>query len=155
MSRFAAVFCLCTAALFAQPPAQLNDLTAFLELSPEQASRLQQVYQARQQTLRQLWDEINANERRLQNLLNSRTPDALAAGNLLIAIQGARRQIKDQLTHDLACSILTAAQRRKLATLETAMRLRPALDQAIMAGLIEQSSYPAAIPPVPVSLSER
>lgn len=137
-----AVLFVCAGALFAQaaplPPVRLGDLTSYLGLSEQQAARLQQVYQARQQVLHQLWDQISARQRELDELLNSAAPDAVTAGNLMIEIQSAPRQIRDTLTHEAARSVLNDQQRRKLAALETALRLRPALDQAIQTGLIEQ-----------------
>jgi len=148
MLRRVSVLFLCAGALPGQtppavPPVELADLTSYLGLSDQQPSRLQQVYQARQQALHQLWDQISTKQRELDSLLNSGAPDALAAGNLLIEIQTARHQIRDKLTHDAARAVLTDAQKQKLAALETAMRLRPALDQAVMTGLIEQYSRPS------------
>jgi len=150
------MFFLCWAACRAEapvsvPPVELTELKAYLGLSDRQATQLQQVYQARSLTVRQLWNEISEKQQELNELLNSAAPDPLLVGHLMIAVQDARRQIGDKSSHDAALNVLSDPQKRKLADLETALALRPALDQAVISGLIEQRPHGAMIPPLTVA----
>ncbi len=143
-------FCQQTATI---PPVQLGGLTTYLSLSEQQVGQLQRIYQVRTQTMRQLWDRISEKQRALNALLESAAPDPAAVGSLMIDVQNARRQIGDQSSHDAARKLLSGSQRKKLADLEETLRLRPALDQAVMTGLIEQRSYAPMIPPLTVANS--
>jgi uncharacterized protein YoxC len=157
MIRSIAIFLLGCWSAFAQAPSapQIADLTAYLGLSEQQASGLQRIYQARSQAVRQLWEQINQKQQQLNEVLNSAAPDAVTVGDLMIEIQSARRLIGDRASHEAARQVLNAAQRVKLAQLETALRLRAAIDQAVMTGLIEAQLTGVMIPPLTVKPAEQ
>lgn len=138
------------AATFAQPPAGLprtpdvSSLKTYLALTDAQVNTLQQARQSEMTALRSVFEEIQTKETALRNLLNTNTTDAAAVGRLVLDVQAARKKVEStQATYRTqAVNTLTAEQKTKLAALETAMKLRDEIQQAVMLNLLEPEAGP-------------
>lgn len=139
------------AAAFAQPPAgsmprtpDVSSLKTYLSLTDAQVNTLQQARQSEMTALRSVFEEIQTKETALRNLLNTNTTDAAAVGRLVLDIQTARKKVEStQATYRTqAVNTLTADQKTKLTALDTAMKLRDEIQQAVMLNLLQPEEGP-------------
>lgn len=123
----------------------LDDLKAALNLTDEQVEKLQKIQAGRLGASRQLWEDISQKQRKLNDMVNSGSSDASAVGNLMIEIHKLQKQSNpnDPSYHERAMAVLTPEQRTKLKTLEDAVRLRSAIDQAVGMNLLVPETIPA------------
>ncbi len=139
------------AVAMAQPPAgspprtpDVSSVKAYLNLTDAQISTLQTLRQNEMTALRSVFEEIQAKETALRNLLNTNTTDAAAVGRLVLDIQTARKKIESTQAsyRTQAVNTLTPDQKTKLAALDTAMRLRDEIQQAMALNLLEPEAGP-------------
>ncbi|MDP2997779.1 MAG: periplasmic heavy metal sensor [Bryobacterales bacterium] len=122
-----------------QPPAPaVNAVKEALNLTDGQLTQLRQVQQNRIQANRQLQDQIAERQRTLDQTLRQSAPDAVTVGNLVLDANKLRKQIRinDETYRGMAANVLTADQKKKLQDLENALKLRPAIEQALGLGLL-------------------
>ena len=140
------ILLLAAAAAFAQPPGggiprtpDVSSVKTYLNLSDAQVNTLQQLRQTEMTALRSVFDEIQTKETALRNLLNTNTTDAAAVGRLMLDIQASRKKIEstEATYRTQAVNTLTADQRTKLAALDTAMKLRDEIQQAVVLNLLQ------------------
>ena len=119
------------------PPA-VNAVKEALNLTDGQLTQLRQVQQNRIQANRQLMDQIAERQRTLAQTLLQTAPDAATVGNLLLDANKLRKQIQtnDETYRGMAANVLTADQKKKLQDLDNALKLRPAIEQAMALGLL-------------------
>ncbi len=134
--------CALAATLLAQGPMQpgqtpVNDLKQALGLSDAQVNQLREIQ--RQQPNRDLFAQIAERQRTLDKLLSEGSRDALTLGNVLVDMQNLRAQVKqnNERMRQQALAVLTPDQMKNLAKLEEAVKLRPAIEQAYIYGLLE------------------
>ncbi len=119
------------------PPA-VNAVKEALNLTDGQLTQLRTLQQNRIQANRQLQDQIAERQRTLAQTLQQSAPDAVTVGNLLLDANKLRKQIQtnDETYRGMAANVLTADQKKKLQDLENALKLRPAIEQAMALGLL-------------------
>jgi len=145
MKKLLAVLLLSGAVLVAQQtspttPAgpSFQAIKDFLGLTDQQVQSLLQLRQDEAQAARQLHEQIRTLEQQLQQKIEAGGP-ANEIGNLVLQIANLRNQLRnlhDQY-QDKALALLTADQQAKLAQLEEAAQLAPAIAQARALGLLK------------------
>jgi len=127
------------AILMAQPQApNVNDLKTFLGLTDAQVTQLRELRQQERQALRSVVQQVAEKHRALREALQAGSTDATALGQLLVDIQNLRKQIQstNENFRSQALALLTADQKAKLAQLEAAAKLAPAIRQAAALNLL-------------------
>ncbi len=127
------------AILMAQPQApDVSDLKTFLGLTDTQVTQLRELRQQERQALRSVVQQVAEKHRALREALQAGSTDATALGRLLVDIQNLRRQIQttDESFRSQALALLRADQKAKLAQLEAAAKLAPAIRQATALNLL-------------------
>ncbi|MBI1896781.1 MAG: hypothetical protein HYZ57_13460 [Acidobacteria bacterium] len=116
----------------------LNDLKAALGLSDQQVEGLIGLQRERQQANRSAFLQIAERQNTLSQLL-SPSADPAALGRVLIDMENLKLQVRqnDERYEQLSRDVLTADQKTKLKTLEDALKLQPAIGQAVALQLIE------------------
>src|SRR5512140_1091929 len=119
------------------PPA-VSALKEALNRTDGQLTQRRQVQQNRIQANRQLQEQIAERQQTLAQTLRQSAPDAVTVGNLLLDANKLRKQIQgnDETYRGTAANVLTADQKKKLQDLENALKLRPAIEQALALGLL-------------------
>jgi len=132
-------------------PPPVDELKAYLNLTDSQIQSIQQVQQQALSSQQTVFTQIRDKHQALRDLLEKGTSDAAAVGKLILDIRALQKQIEQAMTasRSQAVSFLTADQKTKLAALEQAAKLRPAIEQATRLGLLEA---PAPGPGVPGGL---
>jgi Spy/CpxP family protein refolding chaperone len=127
-----------------------DELKSVLNLTDQQITQLKQLQQERTQATQAAYQQIAQKQKALNDLLSSGSTDAMAIGRLEIEIQNTRKQAPPggASVRDQALAVLTADQKAKLATLQEALKLRTAADQAVGLNLLD---YPQMQPrPLPM-----
>ncbi len=132
-----------SAAMLAQTPPAMNgqgssDIQAYLGLTDAQITQLQQLRANTAQTLRPIFQQIQAKETALRQALSAPGVNAATVGQMLLDIQALRPQITQaqQSLNQQAVALLTADQKTKLQTLVTAQQLEPDVRGAVGLGLL-------------------
>ena len=125
-----------------QPPAA--EVKAALGLTDQQVSQLTQVQRDRMQAQRPTFERIGEKQKSLNEMLEKGGADPTAVGRLILDIQDLRKQApeNDKRYREQALQILTPEQKTKLKSLEDALKLRPAADQAIGLNLLQPPAGP-------------
>jgi len=120
-------------------PPPLDELKAYLNLTDSQIQSLQQIRQQAITSQQTVFAQIQSKQQALHDLLEKGTSDALAVGKLMLDIRALQKQIEQAMTasRTQAVNSLTTEQKTKLAALEQAAKLRPAIEQATLLGLLE------------------
>jgi Spy/CpxP family protein refolding chaperone len=151
MMRFRFVFplafagaCLAQIGRPAGAPAGPQALQSFLGLTDQQMTQLRQLQQQRLQAERPTMQQINAKQQELNQLLATSGADPAAVGRLVIEIANLRQSLPQagQGLQEQAIAVLTPDQKAKLAQLQDAQKLVPAINQAAALGLIERPAPP-------------
>jgi len=140
--------CLFTATLMAQPPfprseaAQAPTMDALklaLGLSNDQIAQLRQLRIDQLKAAKSILDQIRPLEKSLQDTLKAGGADPSSLGQKLIQIEALKTQLRggSDRCKSQALAVLTPDQGTKLKGLEDAMKLQPAIGQAIGLGLLE------------------
>lgn len=120
------------------PPAATDQIRAYLNLQDSQIQALVQLQQQQRQAAQSLLSELAAKQQTLRDQLDRGSSDAAALGKLLLETEALRKRLNDIHTsyRTQAVSLLTPEQKTKLAALEQALKLEPALRQALALGLL-------------------
>ena len=139
--------------MLAQPGTQPgnNAAPAFMEvkaalgLTDAQVTSLTLIRQAEQQAVQPIRTQMQTKQQALQTALTTGTT-ALAAGTALLEIEGLRKQVTTIETNarNQATGVLSADQRTKLAALDVAAKLQPAVGQAQALNLLVTAANTAA-----------
>jgi Spy/CpxP family protein refolding chaperone len=135
---------LAAAMLFAQtPPApRFSALQSYLGLSDTQVQQLQSIRQQVASSLASNFSLIRQKQQALDDLLKAGGADPATVGQLLLAIDGLRKQTDSALatarTQELA--LLTADQKAKLQTLGDAEKLQRSINEAVMLNLLDSQT---------------
>ncbi len=124
------------------PPA--DALKTYLNLQDAQIQTLQQIRRQQMQAAQSALSELAAKQKALRDQLEAGSTDAAALGKLLLEAEAARKRV--QQIHDAyraqAVGVLTAEQKTKLAALEQAQKLAPAIAEATALGLLNPPEMP-------------
>jgi Spy/CpxP family protein refolding chaperone len=128
----------------AGPPPGPQALQSFLGLTGQQMTQLRQLQQQRVQAERPVMQQINTKQQELNQLLATSGADPAAVGRLVIDIANLRQSLPQagQGLQEQALAVLTPDQKAKLAQLQDAQKLMPAINQAAALGLIERPAPP-------------
>ncbi len=133
------------AAAFAQPPHRMGGrpgepkaLAEYLGLSEDQVTRLRNMNRDAMKQAQPSRDQMREKARALRQAMDSANPDANAVGRATIEMQQLRRTERESMiqARQNALSVLTEEQRTKLAALENARKLQPAIGEAMMMHLL-------------------
>lgn len=117
---------------------RFEELKSALGLTDAQIEQLLQLQQDKRQASRPLFEQIGDKQRALGEALHAGSTDAAALGRFLIDIESLRRQTQTlaETFRTQALALLDSAQRAKLAALEEAAKLQPAIHQAAALDLL-------------------
>jgi len=134
---------LAATAVFAQPPGgyrmhgmsaqgKTTEVQSYLNLTDAQISTLQQLRQSEMAALKPIFQQIGPLRQSLHSQTQSSGADATAVGKLVLSIQNLEQQaapIRSSFQQQ-ALAVLTADQKTKLAALQGAAALMPAIHEA-------------------------
>jgi len=117
-----------------------------LGLTDDQVTRLQALQKERADANAASFQTQREKQKLLDDTLAAGGATAATLGQLLLDIQATRTAVQeiDKKYHTLALAVLTSDQTTRLATVEAALKLQPAAQQAIGLNLIEGSAAGAA-----------
>ena len=126
------------------PSPPVSEVKTYLSLSDSQIQALQQLRKQQADGNSPIFDQMHQKQQALQDAL-SKSKDAAVIGQAMLDIEGLRKQIQDndKRFHDLAVNSLTADQKTKLAKLEEAAKLDPAIQQATGLNLLTPPAGPS------------
>ncbi|MCL4794336.1 MAG: periplasmic heavy metal sensor [Bryobacteraceae bacterium] len=121
-----------------QPPAP-DALKTFLELTDAQVQQLVELRRSLPDTVKPFAEQIREKNQALREEMQKTNPDPAVVGKLMVEMKAIREQIHAEHAklNDQAKALLTDAQKAKLAELEAAQKLAPAIRQAVGFGLID------------------
>jgi Spy/CpxP family protein refolding chaperone len=126
----------------AQQQPSFTELKSALGLTDANIQAIQQAQQSVMTNVQTLMTSIQTKEQSLHDLLDKGTTDAAAVGKLMLDIALLQKQVKT--AHDsastAAVNLLSADQKTKLAALQNAANLMPAIQQAGALGLLQPPS---------------
>jgi Spy/CpxP family protein refolding chaperone len=137
-----------TTSLFAQGPAgarqvmmmqpKIDQAQSYLNLTDAQIQSLQQLRQSEKTALAPIMQQIAPLRQSLNTQLNSGSADAATVGKLMLSIQSLEQQMTTSRNslRDQAQAVLTADQKTRLAALQSAADLMPAIHQAMALNLL-------------------
>ncbi len=138
-----------------RPPGPLPSFDAiqeYLSLSDAQSAQWKQLMRSRAENNRARFQEMHTKRRQLDEMLRQGGSDAAAVGRLTLELESYRKQIRgaDDGFLKEAAALLDASQRAKLAALEEAAKLMPAVHEARRLGLLHGG--PEGFPDGPVPM---
>ena len=147
-----AILLACVLALgaFAQPPMRhpmaagqpptppTAEIKTYLGLTDAQLTSLQSIQQQERTAVHSIMSQLETKQQALETLLESGSADAASVGQTMLDIQSLRTSIKQtRATYQpQALAVLNADQKAKLATLQTAASLQPAIHEGEFLNLI-------------------
>jgi uncharacterized membrane protein len=119
-------------------PAPADALKAYLNLTDSQVQALQQIQQQDRQANRATMQKMRQTQASLDDLLQKGGADAATTGRMVLDIQEMQSSLKKSRSafNAQAANTLTPEQKTKLATLQGALQLMPAIHQASSFGLL-------------------
>lgn len=144
--RLIAITLLSTAVFAQGPPPRRHAMTAekttavqsYLNLTDAQISSLQQLRQSEMAALKPIFQQIGPLRQSLRTEEQASGADATAIGKLVLSIQTLEQQaapIRSSYQQQ-ALAVLTADQKTKLAALQSAAALMPAIHEALGLNLL-------------------
>ncbi|MDX1982694.1 MAG: periplasmic heavy metal sensor [Bryobacteraceae bacterium] len=134
----------------AQPPRppmapEPKALIEYLNLTGDQVSRLNAANREAMASMRPVHEQAREKERSIRQLMDAANPDATAVGRAMIEARQLRQKAGQAMTQarETALGVLTAEQRTKLAALEQAAQLQPAIGDAMRFHLLAPPREPA------------
>lgn len=120
------------------PVVQFTELKSYLNLTDAQVQQIQQAQKQTATDLQAIFTQVQDKQKALRALLDGGTTDAAAVGKLMLEINALHKQIQQAATtrQTTALSFLTGDQKTKLKSLEDALKLQPAIHQAMALGLL-------------------
>lgn len=114
------------------PPAP-DALKAFLGLTDAQVQQLTELRRSHPEAMKPYAEQLQTKAQALREEMLKANPDAAKVGQLMVEMKAIREQMRAERVklNDQAKALLTEAQKAKLAELEKAMELAPAIRQAI------------------------
>lgn len=111
---------------------QLDEIKSYLGLSDEQMQQFQTLRQSFHESVRAIMEDTRAKRQQLREEMARESPNPGIVGDLTVQLQQARKQMGEKRKEfgDQARNLLTEEQKTKLAALETARALLPAIRQA-------------------------
>lgn len=118
------------------PP--VDALKAYLNLTDSQVQALQQIHQQDRQANRVTIQKMRQTQANLDDLLQKGGADAATTGRMVLDIQEMQSSLKKTrgAFNAQAASTLTPEQKTKLAALQAALQLMPAIHEASSFGLL-------------------
>jgi len=118
---------------------KLDEIKSYLGLSEEQVQQFQAQRQSFHESIRTVMDDTRSKRQQLREEMERESPSPGIVGDLTVQIQQARKQIgeKQKEFSVQARNTLTEEQQAKLAALEAARLLLPAIRQAQGLQLLE------------------
>lgn len=149
------VVALAASALFAQGPggpgmhrmggpAKTTAVQSYLNLTDAQVSTLQQLHQSEMAALKPIFQQVGPLRDSLRTQEQSSDADAAAVGKLVLSIKTLEQQavpIRSSYQQQ-ALAVLTADQKTKLAALQSAAALMPAIHEATGLNLLTPPEGP-------------
>jgi Spy/CpxP family protein refolding chaperone len=119
-------------------PAPIVFVSNFLQLSDDQTQALITMIQTRDVALQPIAAKLHADQEALGKLVESSTPDATAAGTLLLQIHAEERQLAAAAQSAAASfeQVLTPEQRDRLQFVRQAAQIEPVLPAFRAVGLM-------------------
>lgn len=133
------------AAAFAQPPHRMGGrpgetkaLAEYLGLSDDQVTRLRNINRDAMKQAQPSRDQMREKARALRQAMDAANPDPAAVGRATIEMQQLRKTERESMNQvrQESLNVLTTEQRTKLAALENARKLQPAIGEAMMLHLL-------------------
>lgn len=120
-----------------QPPSP-DALKAYLGLSDTQVQQLIDLRRTPPAAVATLREQLQTKATALREEMQKTNPDPAKVGQLIVEMKAIREQIRAEhlKVNDQAKALLTAEQKTKLAALEAAQKLAPAIRQATGLGLL-------------------
>ena len=147
-------FALAATAVFAQGPGgfrghsmaaqKTTEVQSYLNLTDAQISSLQTLRQSERTALKPIMDQVGPLRESLHTQTQSTTADATAVGKTMLSIQALEQQaapIRASFQQQ-ALAVLTADQKTKLAALQSAAALMPAIHEATSLNLLTPPAGP-------------
>jgi Spy/CpxP family protein refolding chaperone len=125
-------------------PAQTTEVQSYLNLTDTQISTLQQLRQSERTALKPIFEQLGPMHESLRAQSQSSGADATSVGKLVLSIQSLEQQaapIRSSYQQQ-ALAVLTADQKTKLAALESAAALMPAIHEATGLNLLTPPKGP-------------
>lgn len=143
---------LAASALFAQGPpmhrmsehARTTEVQSYLNLTDAQISSLQQLHQSERAALKPIMEQMGPLHQSLRTQSQSGNADATAVGKTVLSIQSLEQQaapIRASFQQQ-ALAVLTPEQKTKLAALQGAAALMPAIHEATALNLLTPPNGP-------------
>ncbi|MBI4877114.1 MAG: periplasmic heavy metal sensor [Acidobacteria bacterium] len=128
------------------PQPKLDEVKAMLNLTDGQIVQIQAAQKQAMDKVSAVRTQLFEKSKALRDLRAKGSPDAAALGKLTQEIDALRKQIQDarEAGQKAAVNLLTGEQKAKLAALEAAAKLRPAIQEAMALGLLTPPDAPAA-----------
>ena len=139
---------LASTAVFAQPPGgfrphrmlaqKTTEVQSYLNLTAAQISSLQQLRQSEMAALKPIFQQAGPLRQSLRTQEQSSSADAAEVGKLVLSLRSLEQQaapIRSSFQQQ-ALAVLTADQKTKLAALESAAALMPAIHEATALNLL-------------------
>jgi hypothetical protein len=117
-------------------PAALKD---FLGLTDAQVTQLIEIRKSLPDVMKPFFEELRAKQTALREEMQKTNPDSAKVGALMVEMKAIRekaRAAREKLD-DQAKAVLTPDQKTKLAQLEAAQKLLPAIRQGVAFGLLD------------------
>jgi len=118
---------------------QVGQIKSYLGLSEEQIQQFQTLRQSFRESVRTIMEDTRAKRQQLREEMARESPSSAIVGDLTVQLRQARKQVgeKHKEFGEQARNLLTAEQKTKLAALEEAKALLPAIRQAQGLQLLE------------------
>lgn len=138
----------------AQPPRgpmpEPKALMEYLGLTSDQITRLNAANREQMTSMRPAFEQAREKQQALRLLMENANPDPAAVGRAVIEAHQLRTRAADSARQakETALAVLTADQRAKLAELEKAQKLQPAIGEAMRFHLLAPAFGPGVEPGV-------
>ena len=130
--------------------AKTDQVQSYLNLTDTQIQALKQLHESEMAALKPIMQQMAPLHQSLRTQMQGTGADAATAGKLVVSMQSLRQQIA--ATHASfkaqSLAVLTADQKTKLATLESAAALMPAIHQAMSLNLLARPEHSEGDGPV-------
>ena len=120
------------------------ELKSYLGLTDAQIEQMQKAREDSRTNLEAVHTQIQEKNQALRALLETAAPDPAAVGKLVIETSALRKKVQEshESVRQSVLNVLTGEQKTKLAGLQSAADLRPAIQQAMALGLLAPADGP-------------
>lgn len=119
-------------------PMKTTAVQGYLNLTDAQITSLQQLHQSEMAALKPIYQQMGPLHENLRTQTQSSGADAAAVGKLVLSIESLEQQAEPIRSsyQQQALAVLTADQKSKLAALQSAAALLPAIHEAMALNLL-------------------